>query len=225
MRVRVQGKCMGTVKCIGQGNACMGTVECIGQAFDGRIERPRSRMHARAVGVARWQFRRRFADVNLRARMIYGCWLDSCCRVKVNLGERIVDQRGRVDHECRTSPCRAAQRGSARAEIVRKLVRSVEYGLPDHAGIVMPTLQALCSHFSMAGGQATAWFFEGIVEGGIEAGGAKSSPRKLVELIEHKVLRGQPVVVMALLSTEAQVHNVVRRPNLHLSGLQDLPRA
>ena len=86
----------------------------------------------------------------------------------------------------------------------------------------MPTLQALCSHFSMAGGQATAWFFEGIVEGGIEAGGAKSSPRKLVELIEHKVLRGQPVVVMALLSTEAQVHDVIRRPNLHQHDGHDI---
>ena len=86
----------------------------------------------------------------------------------------------------------------------------------------MPALQALCSHFSMADGQATAWFFEGVVEGGIEEGGAKSSPSKLVELIEHKVLRGQPVGVMADLDTKAQLHDVVRRPNLHLHEGHDV---
>ena len=67
----------------------------------------------------------------------------------------------------------------------------------------MPALQALCSHFSMAGGQATAWFFEGAVEGGIEERGAEDPPSKLVELAEHKVLRDQPVGVMAVLSNEA----------------------
>ena len=86
----------------------------------------------------------------------------------------------------------------------------------------MPALQALCSHFSMAGGQATAWVFEGVGEGSIEEGGAKSSPSKLVELIEHKVLRGRPVGVKDVLDTEAQLHDVVRRPNLHLHEGHDV---
>ena len=45
---------------------------------------------------------------------------------------------------------------------------------------------------------------------------------KLVELIEHKVLRGRPVGVNGVLDTKAQLHDVVRRPNLHLHEGHDV---